>query len=95
MSHVTQVYIDKKVLKTLDKLPSFILKKFNGWVFAVENYSILNVRQIKGFHDEPLKGKRNGQRSVRLNSAYRVIYVENLLKEIVILNVIEVNKHEY
>ncbi len=54
---------------------------------------IHEVRKFKRYHDEPLKGNRVGQRSVRLNRAYRAIYVE-LESEIEIL-VIEVNKHEY
>ena len=31
--------------------------------------------ECKGFHDEPLRGQRHGQRSIRLNRAYRAIYV--------------------
>ena len=53
------------------------------------------VRELKGFHDEPLRGPRSGQRSVRLNRAYRVIYIEEEDGQIRIANVIEVNKHEY
>ena len=49
----------------------------------------------KGFHDEPLKGKRQGQRSVRLNRAYRAIYVEHETGEVELIEVLEVNKHEY
>lgn len=41
------------------------------------------------------KRVRNGQRSVRLNRAYRVIYVENRIEDIIIVDVVEVNKHEY
>ena len=52
-------------------------------------------RKYKGFHDEPLKGERKGQRSVRLSKAYRAIYVELENNEYKIIEVIEVNKHEY
>ena len=48
-----------------------------------------------GFHDEPLKGKRQGQRSVRLNRAYRAIYVERGTGAVELIEVLEVNKHEY
>jgi addiction module RelE/StbE family toxin len=51
--------------------------------------------QCKGFHDEPLKGKLQGQRSVRLNRAYRAIYVEHETGEVELIEVLEVNKHEY
>jgi proteic killer suppression protein len=53
------------------------------------------MRKCKGFHDEPLKGKRQGQRSVRLNKAYRAIYVEHETGEVELIEVLEVSKHEY
>jgi proteic killer suppression protein len=66
-----------------------------GWVDAIERLGIYQVRKIPGFHDEPLKGGRKWQRSIRLNKAYRAIYVENQKKEVHLISVIEVNKHEY
>lgn len=56
---------------------------------------IEEIRKISGYHDEPLKGKRKGQRSVRLNRAYRVIYLENESITLLEILVEEVNKHEY
>ena len=53
------------------------------------------VRQRPGYHDEPLKGQRLGQRSVRLNRAYRAIYVEHDDAKVRLFEVIEVNKHDY
>jgi len=64
-------------------------------VKAVEEDGMAEVRKLKGFHDEPLKGDRKGQRSVRLNKAYRAIYRETSSDEIEIAEVLEVNKHEY
>ncbi len=95
MKKETQVFLNKRAQKDLDKVPLFIVKKFQAWVIAVERYGILATRQIKGFHDEPLQGKRSGERSLRLNRSYRVIYVENEQSELVIIKVIEVNKHGY
>ena len=80
--------------KDLKKIPDHIRSKFHFWVIAVEENGIDYVRKIKSFHDEPLHGKRFGQRSIRLSKAYRAIYsikkthIEFLLIE-------EVNKHEY
>ena len=54
-----------------------------------------SVRKIKGFHDEPLKGKRSGQRSIRLNKAYRAIYTIGQDGGVEIVEVQEVSKHEY
>jgi proteic killer suppression protein len=53
------------------------------------------TRKSPGFHDEPLRGNRNGQRSVRLNKAYRAIYVEKIDGTVEFIEVVEVNKHEY
>jgi toxin HigB-1 len=85
----------KVVDKDLDRLPEFIRQKFRSWVVAVERDGMPAVRQLKGFHDEPLRGARTGQRSARLNRAYRVIYFERKDGQIHIAQVIEVNKHEY
>ena len=46
-----------------------------------------------GFHDEPLKGERKGQRSVRMNRAYRLIY--RVIADRVHVELLEVHKHEY
>ena len=53
------------------------------------------TRLLPGYHDETLKGERKGQRSVRLNKGYRVIYEETETGNIVLISVPEVNKHEY
>jgi proteic killer suppression protein len=55
----------------------------------------LAVRKIPGFHDEPLKGDRKGQRSIRLSKAYRAIYVIGNSGNIEIAEIIEVHKHDY
>ncbi len=76
-------------------MPDVIARKFRIWVALVEESGIRETRKHKGFHDEPLKGKRQGQRSVRLNRAYRAIYVERETGEVGLLEILEVNKHEY
>lgn len=53
------------------------------------------VRKIPGYHDEPLKGTRTGQRSIRLSKAYRAIYEIDQEGKIEIVKVLEVNKHDY
>ena len=54
-----------------------------------------SVRKLKGFHEELLHGDRAGQRSVRLNRAYRAIYIVDKDGFVWIAEVIEVNKHDY
>ncbi len=51
-------------------------------------------QKIKGYHDEPLKGKRKGQRSIRLSKSYRAIYTIKK-NEIEFVSIEEVNKHDY
>lgn len=83
------------VEKSIKKLPHYIVIKLLSWAKRVEIYGLEEVRKIAGFHDEPLKGERAGQRSIRLNIAYRAIYTIDHLGNLRIIKVIEVNKHEY
>lgn len=95
MGDAKQVIWGKRVAKQLDCLPDRIVNKFHGWVKLVALVGIRKVRTQQGFHDEPLSGNRKGQRSIRLNAAYRAIYVELLDGRVEMIEVIEVNKHGY
>ena len=64
------------------------------WVAAVELDGVEEVRKVPGYHDEPLKGNRAGQRSIRLSRAYRAIY-EIEKDTIEFVSVEEVSKHDY
>lgn len=83
------------VEKSIKKLPDHIVIKLLSWAKRVEIYGLEEVRKIAGFHDEPLKGERAGQRSIRLNKAYRAIYTIDQSGTIRIIKIIEVTKHEY
>lgn len=50
-------------------------------------------KKIPGFHDEKIKGDREGQRSSRLDIQYRVVY--SIEKEIVTIYVIDITPHKY
>ncbi len=50
------------------------------------------LRQFKGLRYEPLKGKRKGQCSLRLNDQYRLIVVP-LNEETVRIVIYEISKH--
>jgi proteic killer suppression protein len=89
------VWISKFAEKQLKKLPRHIVAAFYTWVKSVELDGIRKTRRIAGYHDEPLRGERKGQRSVRLSRAYRVIYEETESGSIILVGVLEVNKHEY
>lgn len=72
-----------------------LAEKLQIWVDLVENEGLRETRKIKSFHDEPLKGHRNGQRSIRLNKAYRAFYYENREGQVEFIEILEVNKHDY
>ncbi len=92
---MTKVTWGKPVDKQLDRVPEVIARKFRLWVALLEESGVREVRKHKGFHDEPLKGQRSGQRSIRLNRSYRAIYIELDTGKIELIEVLEVNKHEY
>lgn len=79
----------------LRKVPAHIGRKLLGWVESVEHDGLEEVRKVPGFHDEPLQGDRQGQRSIRPSLAYRAIYEihKDALAELV--SVEEVSKHDY
>ena len=81
--------------KDIKKVPLHVRTKLFGWVDDVEERGLEAVRKTPGYHDEPLKGKRAGQRSIRLTIAYRAIYIEKKDKGIEFVSVEEVNKHDY
>jgi proteic killer suppression protein len=45
-----------------------------AWVSRVEKAGLEDVRKTPGFHDEPLKGKLEGLRSIKLSRGYRAYY---------------------
>lgn len=85
----------ENVIKELRKLPHYIVRKLNKWARDVEKLGLEEVRKIPGYHDEPLHGKRQGQRSIRLSQGYRAIYIEYNEGQIRIISIEEVTKHEY
>lgn len=89
------VIISKKAKENLRKMPIYIARKMGAWIDAVAHDGLQAVRKIPGFHDEPLKGDRKGQRSIRLSKAYRAIYIIGRQGNIEIAEIIEVNKHDY
>ena len=89
------VIVSPKAKDELKKIPSYIARKLGSWIVAVSHDGLFEVRKIKGYHDEPLKGNRVGQRSIRLNIAYRAIYEIKKDGTTELVSVEEVNKHDY
>ena len=89
------VVINEDVKNDLIKVPPYIAVKLYEWVEAVIHDGLLEVRIIKVYDDEPLKGHRKGQRSIRLSRSYRAIYVQSKDGIMKLIEIIGVNKHDY
>ena len=92
---MTKVELTRSVYHSLSKLPGYIVSKLRTWIAQIEMLGLREVRKYSGYHDEPLKGSRSGQRSIRLSHSYRAIYIESANGQVEIVTVIEVNKQEY
>ena len=82
-----------KLSKVVEKLPLQVVKKYELWKSIVFRHGPDKLKEFPGFHDEKLKGDREGQRSSRLNIQYRVIY--SMEKEVVTIYVIDITPHKY
>jgi toxin HigB-1 len=83
----------RNVAKLCRKLPDEVLKKYELWKDIVFRHGPNKLKEFPGFHDERLKGSREGQRSSRLNLQYRVIY--KVESDVVTVFVLEIIPHEY
>jgi toxin HigB-1 len=92
---IFEVGITERAKEQLISVPLHIAFKLQSWISGVQIHGLREMKKVSGYHDEPLKGKRKGQRSIRLNKAYRAFYVINKNGMIEFIEVIEVNKHEY
>ncbi len=87
------IYEKKSVLKVLNRLPPDLVLKYEAWKRIVELEGPEGLRQIKGFHDEALKGVWKSFRSSRLGTKWRVIYL--IAKQQLEVFVVEVRPHTY
>lgn len=92
---ITEVRISRQALKELKRVPQYIQEKFRAWLVAVHNAGLEETRKRPGWHDEPLHGVRNGQRSIRLNKQWRAIYIIKEDGEIEFVEIIKVTPHDY
>jgi toxin HigB-1 len=82
-----------KLNKVVEKLPLQVVKKYELWKSIVFRHGPDKLREFPGFHDEKLKGNREGQRSSRLNIQYRIIYT--IEKEVVTVYINDITPHKY
>jgi toxin HigB-1 len=90
-----QVSVSKLAAKQLKKLPQFIVDKLAEWAFLVEGEGLMIARLRPGYHDEPLQGKRQHQRSIRLSRQWRAIYEVSELQTLILVDIMEVTAHDY
>lgn len=88
-----RIYEHKNALKGLALLPVDILKRYEKWKDIVAISGPNGLKIIRGFHDEPLKGKWKGYRSSRLNIQYRIIY--KIDGDQLFVQVVKVTAHDY
>ena len=92
---ITKVEFSKNAYKQIKKIPAHIQTKLATWIATVSKEGLIKTRTYKGYHDEPLKGKRVGQRSIRLSRSYRAIYTPERVGSVEVIYVQAVNKHDY
>ncbi len=91
----TEIVLSKRAERDIKTVPAHITKKLLAWIDSIEHEGLIATRKIPGYHDEPLQGNRQGQRSIRLNKAYRAIYQVSASGNIEIVEILEINKHKY
>ena len=88
-----EIYEHRKAIKQLASLPVDVAKRYEKWKDIVRISGPDGLKQIKGFHDEALRGDWKGYHSSRLNIQYRVIY--KIKKDLVLVQVVKVTPHDY
>ena len=95
MATIHQVFVLDRAKKQLEKAPPQVKTKFLLWLKSVQEHGIFEVRKRSSWHDEPLKGDRKGQRSIRLNIQWRAIYVLKDDGSLEFVEITEVTPHDY
>jgi len=92
---IRRVELSRLARKQLRKTPRHIVENLAAWVDDVETQGPEEARRVPGYHDEPLHGERQGQRSIRLSRSYRAIYVVKSHRVVEFVSIEEITKHAY
>jgi proteic killer suppression protein len=92
---IRRVELSKLARKQLRKTPRHIVENLASWVDDVETQGLEEARKVPGYHDEPLHGERQGQRSIRLSRSYRAIYVVRSQGAVEFVSIEEIAQHAY
>ena len=92
---IANVVVSRLAVKQLRKAPRHVARKLMQWTANVERFGLEETRKVPGFHDEPLRGDRQGQRSIRLSKKWRAVYVLNDNAKAEFVSIEEVTPHDY
>jgi len=92
---INRVEITGRAQGQLRRAPRRITERLQRWVDAVETLGLEEIRKQPGYHDEALRGRRRGQRSIRLNRQWRAIYEVQTDGRAELVSVEEVTPHAY
>jgi proteic killer suppression protein len=91
----TVVALTRLAKKNLKKIPRHILIQLDLWIEILETEGLLAMQKINGYKDHPLTGDREGQRSSYLSRSWRVIYKIDEDQDLILIEILEVNHHDY
>lgn len=91
----TEIIFSKSAEKNLKRLPLNIKLKVLSWIESVFVDGLAFTRKSVSLHDEPLQGGRQGQRSIRLNRSYRLIYTTYDSESLQVIKILEITHHVY
>ncbi len=92
---IRRVELSSLARKQLKRTPRHIVENLAAWVDDVETQGLEEARKVPGYHDEPLHGERQGQRSIRLSRSYRAFYVVKSEGVAQFVLIEEITKHAY
>lgn len=92
---INRVEIARRAQRQLRRAPPRIVGQLYRWIEAVEEIGVEATRRRPGYHDEPLRGQRRGQRSIRLSRQWRAIYEVTSDGQAELVSVEEVTPHVY
>jgi len=88
-----EIFEHRNLVRKLPRIPVEVLKRYEKWKDIVTISGPEGLLQIKGFHDEALRGEWKGHRSSRLGKQYRVIY--KIANQQLYVQVINLTGHDY
>jgi toxin HigB-1 len=92
---IRRVELSSLARKQVKKTPRHIVENLAAWVDDVDSRGLEEARKVPGYHDEPLHGEHQGQRSIRLSRSYRAIYTVKGEGVAQFVWIEEITKHAY